>query len=106
MGSSVAWKATDCMGWRFDAMSIRITTDSWLVPERNDYGNVRLGHQVDMHVFTTITHDHVGLDLVQVIENGPTIHVDNFYLVLSNEDAERLVTTLTSAIESNHASQA
>lgn len=83
-------------------MSIRITTDSWLVPERNDYGNVRLGHQVDMHVFTTITHDYVGLELVQVIEDGPTIHVDNFYLVLSNKDAERLVATLTTAIESNH----
>lgn len=86
-------------------MSIRITTDMWLVPERNDYGNVRPGHQVDMHVFTTITHDHVGLDLVQVIENGPTIHVDNFYLVLSNEDAERLAATLNAAIESNHESE-
>lgn len=58
-----------------------------------------------MHVFTTITYDHVGLDLVQVIENGPTIHVDNFYLVLSNDDAQRLVATLTAAIERNNESE-
>ena len=86
-------------------MSIRITTGDWLVPERDDYGVERPGYQVNLHTFTTITHDCVGLDLVQVIEGGPTIHVDNFYLVLSNDDAERLAATLSDAVASNKESE-
>jgi len=83
-------------------MNPRITTDRWLVPERSYYRTSGSKHQIDLHVFTTITHDFVGLDFVREIGDRRTTDTPSYYLVLSNEDAERLVATLTAAIESNN----
>ena len=82
-------------------MSVRITTDSWLVPERDRYGSVQEGLDVYVHVFTTITHNCVGVQLERT-EQGGTLLQDHFEFVLSNADAQRLVATLTRAIENNN----
>jgi hypothetical protein len=81
-------------------MSIRSTTEEFEVPLRNRYGTEHETNYVDIHVFMTITHDVVGLDLCeQSKEHG--LALNQCEVILTHEEAKRLSQALLDTIQEN-----
>ncbi len=81
-------------------MSIRSTTEEFEVPLRNGYGTEHETNFVDIHVFMTITHHVVGLDLCERSkEHG--LELNQCEVILTHEEAKRLAQALLDTIQEN-----
>ena len=85
-------------------MSIRSTTEEFEVPLRNGYGTEHETNYIDIHVFMTITHDVVGLDLSEHSkEHG--LALNQCEVILTHEEAKRLIQALIDTIKENESRQ-
>jgi hypothetical protein len=81
-------------------MSIRSTREEFEVPLRNGYGTEHETKYVDIHVFMTITHQVVGLDLCERSkEHG--LALNQCEVILTHEEAKRLSQALLDTIQEN-----
>ncbi len=81
-------------------MSIRSTTETFEVPLRNGYGTEHETKIVDIHVFMTITHDVVGLDMWQHSKDSG-LAPNQCEVILTHEEAKRLAQALLDTIQEN-----
>lgn len=81
-------------------MSIRSTIDDFEVPLRNRYGTEHETKIVDIHVFMTITHHVVGLDMWEH-SNDSNLALNQCEVILTHEEAKRLAQALLDTIQEN-----
>ena len=81
-------------------MSIRSTREEFEVPLRNRYGTEHETEIVDIHVFMTITHDVVGLELWQHSKDSDWAP-NQCEVILTHEEAKRLAQALLGTVEEN-----
>lgn len=81
-------------------MSIAHTIEEFEVPLRNRYGTEHETKFVDIHVFMTITHHVVGLDLCERSkEHG--LALNQCEVVLTHQEAKLLAQALLDTIKEN-----
>jgi hypothetical protein len=81
-------------------MSIRSTREEFEVPLRNGYGTEHETKYIDIHVFMTITHNVIGLDLCELSrEHG--LALNQCEVILTHEEAKRLAKALLDTIQEN-----
>lgn len=81
-------------------MSIRSTIDAFEVPLRNRYGTEQETKYVDIHVFMTITHHVVGIDLCELSKDHE-LAGNEYEVILTHEEAKRLAQALLDTIQEN-----
>ena len=81
-------------------MSIRSTIEQFEVPLRNRYGTEHEIKIVDVHVFMTILHDVVGLDMWEH-SNDNNLALNQCEVILTHEEAKRLAQALLNTIQEN-----
>lgn len=79
-------------------MSIRSTTEEFEVPLRNRYGTEHETKIVDIHVFMTITHDVVGLEIWEH-SNDSGLALNQCEVILTHEETKRLAQALLNTIK-------
>lgn len=82
-------------------MSIRSTITDFEIPRRNGYGIPHGTHIIDVHVFTTITHDVVGIELAELTHAGSWNPRDRCEVVLTEIEANQLIAAIQAAIDDN-----
>lgn len=88
-------------------MSVRITIDDTDVADRDRYGvDIAPDRFVRLHVFTTITHNVVGIQMEIYTDGTDLVHVPEFETCLSNYDAENLALALLAGVAQNREREA